>query len=151
MPTIISQFSNDYEFLSNFYKCSIIWCNKVWPSAEHLYQTQKTLDRGEQELIRTVTTPGKAKRLGQTISLRHDWDEIKYDIMLKTIHMKFHQSLQLSQLLMLTNEAILIEGNNFHDNLWGNCRCTNCTRIIGKNWLGKILMTMRGELLLGYF
>jgi hypothetical protein len=39
-----------------------------------------------------------------------------------------------------------LEGNNWHDNTWGNCLCDKCKGIEGKNLLGNILMQVREEL-----
>ena len=33
--------NEDYYFLSNFYKCKIIYDNKIYDSSEHLYQCWK--------------------------------------------------------------------------------------------------------------
>ena len=43
-------------------------------------------------------------------------------------------------------DIMLIEGNYWHDNYWGNCLCPKCKEIEGQNQLGKILMKVRSTL-----
>jgi len=64
----IDSFDGEFAFLSNFYSSPVIYDGKKWPTVEHAFQAQKTLDEREQELIRTAKTPGKAKRLGRKVS-----------------------------------------------------------------------------------
>ena len=63
--TTINNFHDDFAFLSNFYPGPISYKGKDWPTVEHAFQAQKSLDAGEQELIRAARTPGKAKRMGR--------------------------------------------------------------------------------------
>ena len=50
------------------------------------------------------------------------------------------------KLLKDTRDRYIEEGNNWHDNYWGNCSCEKCEKIIGKNMLGKILMRIRTDI-----
>ena len=146
----ITEFSNNYRFLSNFYLHDIVAYDRVWPSNEHLYQAMKTLSFDEQEIIRSATSPGRAKKLGRVgfrggiVTIRPDWEQIKLEVMLQTNILKYKDT-HLSTLLKKTEPAILIEGNYWHDNYWGNCYCPNCQNIIGENNLGKILMFIRSN------
>jgi predicted NAD-dependent protein-ADP-ribosyltransferase YbiA (DUF1768 family) len=45
--------------------------------------------------------------------------------------------------LLETKGYYLIEGNTWGDRVWGQCPVG-----VGKNWLGEILMSIRGEKLL---
>ena len=74
-----------------------------------------------------------------------NWDEISYGIMKKILTAKFSVP-ELSEKLKATGDAVLIEGNNHHDNKWGNCLCERCKNKEGQNWLGKILMEVRDTL-----
>ena len=49
---------------------------------------------------------------------------------------------------MATGDKYLTEGNNWHDNYWGVCKCNSskCLDKVGRNKLGKILMQIREEL-----
>jgi ribA/ribD-fused uncharacterized protein len=68
--------------------------------------------------------------------LRPDWEEIKFDIMLKGLRAKFHQNHQLLEILLNTGDATIHE-NSPTDMIWG---------ILGEDKLGKLLMQVREEL-----
>jgi predicted NAD-dependent protein-ADP-ribosyltransferase YbiA (DUF1768 family) len=51
----------------------------------------------------------------------------------------------LQKKLLDTGDAYLEEGNTWHDNTWGNCKCDRCARYQGENRLGQILMQVREE------
>ena len=143
----IDEFTNGNRFLSNFYRSPIHHQGINYPTAEHLYQALKTTERSMRKKISSLNTPGKAKRMGKTITLRKDWEGIKIIAMRWVIGLKFDQNLELQQLLLATEGSILVEGNYWHDNFWGNCKCPKCKQIDGKNNLGKILMRKRFQLL----
>lgn len=144
----IDCFSDKYEFLSNFYPCEITMPDGiVYPTAEHAFQAQKTLDLDKRREIAALSTPGKAKRTGRKLRLRDDWEDIKYNVMITALWHKFHVP-ELKEKLIDTNGKVLIEGNTWHDNYWGNCTCDRCKNIKGKNHLGMSLMRLRIFLLL---
>jgi ribA/ribD-fused uncharacterized protein len=138
----IDDFRGEYRFLSNYHIVDVEYDGKVYPSTEHAYQAAKTLNEKEREKIRSLTTPKDAKKLGKIITMRTDWDSIKFEVMLELIRKKFdlkHHP-ELAKKLLDTKDAELIEGNWWNDTTWGVCNG------IGKNWLGKILMQVRDEL-----
>lgn len=154
MTEIIDDFSkgSPYRFLSNF-----------WPdeegavSVEHLFQAAKTLDPKEKHEIMFALTPGKAKRLGRKATLREDWDEVKDQIMLDYLRIKFGQSTEpIRHWLQDTRDAVLIEGNKHGDTYWGATRTANRSLAewrgnygivwYGKNMLGILLMQVRQEI-----
>lgn len=135
----------EYAFLSNFYEHRFVWMHIHYPTAEHAFQTAKTLDIHERAKIRTAKTPAEAKRLGRKCSMRADWDSTKIYIMDMILEAKFRDP-DLRAKLLETKNAILIEGNQWHDNYWGDCYCSNCKDIHGKNHLGRALMNLRNEL-----
>jgi ribA/ribD-fused uncharacterized protein len=144
---IISKFSGQYRFLSNFWPCVIIWEGDEYPSTEHAYVAAKSEDKSFRFLVKCARTPGDAKRLGRAVTLRSGWDSIKFDIMRDLLALKFNDGGQLTRKLVETKEAILIEGNTWHDNIWGSCLCTrkSCNNT-GENNLGLLLMKRRDEL-----
>lgn len=144
---MITKFSGKFAFLSNFAHSPIILEDgKTWPTVEHLYQALKTFNKLQREEIRLQSTPGKAKRLGQKVDLRPDWESVKEAEMLECVRLKFRHNLALCQKLIKTGNAELIERNRWHDNTWGDCHCSKCKNIPGKNLLGKLLMQVRNEL-----
>lgn len=90
-------------------------------------------------MIARAPSAGKAKRMGQKLTLRPDWEKSKLTIMLKLVREKFKDP-ELEQLLYETESDELIEGNSWHDTFWGVCNG------VGKNNLGKILMRVRTEI-----
>jgi ribA/ribD-fused uncharacterized protein len=144
---MIHDFSGSYAFLSNFFVSPLWYKGKEWPTVEHVFQAHKSVHEAEREMIRMAATPGKAKRMGRKIvTLRHDWEEVKVDLMLALLRLKFTQHPDLGDKLRLTGKVLLGEGNRWHDNFWGNCRCPECEDIEGHNMLGKLLMRVRDEI-----
>lgn len=146
----ITSFHNEHAFLSNFYPSIIIYDGIKFPTMEHYFQALKTTDMAERIAISQATTPGRAKRMGRKITLRDDWEIIKMYIMYKGLLQKFmSEDLNpgLGAKLVSTGDAILIEGNNWHDNIWGQCSCDKSIKCIqsqpGKNYLGILLMDVR--------
>ena len=144
---IIERFDGEYAFLSNFYPSRIpydIMVGQYAPTVEHAFQAIKTQNPEEEIDILSAATPGQAKRLGRRCQLRPDWEQVKDDMMRRLITVKFTIP-ELRQKLLDTGDAILIEGNNWHDNYWGICGCDRC-RGNGQNKLGQILMQVREEI-----
>ena len=140
---MINCFDGKWAFLSNFYWNEIEFEGITYPTNEHFFQAMKTLDTGERQKIANCLTPGQAKRMGRQVVLRPDWEEVKEDIMLLGLCLKFADE-QLADWLVETGDEPLEEGTTWHDNEWGNCSCPKCRNIEGKNKLGKLLMKVRG-------
>lgn len=145
MPQVIDSFRGQYRFLSNFYNSPISLHGRHWSTVEHVFQAAKTLDKVERENIRNLSTPAQAKKKGKTLQIRPDWEDVKYEVMLRCIRLKFVQNQGLRNFLLDTGNALLIEGNTWHDNIWGDCRCPKCRYVEGKNYLGLILTQVRQE------
>lgn len=141
----ITQFVGHHRFLSNFYVYPLHYDGTVWQTAEHAYQAAKTDNDVSRKEIRKAATAAQAKYLGRHVRLRDDWNDVKRNIMLEIIRHKFKRGSLLAQQLMATGDAVLIEGNYHHDTYWGAVRTGD--RWVGDNWLGKILMHVRAELL----
>ena len=143
MAKTIENFDEEYSFLSNFYSSPVRQDGVTYPTVEHAFQACKTTDFAEREPIRQASTPGQAKRLGRRVTLRPDWEQIKVSVMRELLLQKFKDDLLKAQLLA-TGEAVLIEGNTWHDCYWGFCRCERCGK--GSNMLGILLMEVRDKL-----
>lgn len=142
MAKEITAFQGEYRFLSNFWLCEVTLGPIVFRSAEHAYQARKTLDRDAVLRIAALETPGEAKRAGRSVSLRPDWERTKKRAMLLIVLTKFTQNEDLAALLAATEDTYLEEGNTWHDNFWGACRCGSHAGD-GLNYLGRILMMVR--------
>ncbi len=135
----IEGFQGEYRFLSNFWAASVEFDGLWYNSVEHAYQAAKTLNEEERRTIRKAETPGTAKRLGRTVTIRPDWNEVRLFIMEDLVRQKFSQEPARSQLLA-TGDDYLEETNRWNDTFWGVCNGT------GQNHLGKILMKVRDNL-----
>ena len=142
---MIVEFDGENEFLSNFYHSPIFYEGIVYPTNEHFFQAMKTLDIETRKAIAAAPTPGAAKRMGRHVALRPDWEKIKVDVMRLGLILKFTDA-ELAEKLVATGDEELVEGNWWHDNTWGNCHCTECSRKGGRNLLGMLLMEVRKEL-----
>lgn len=111
-------------------------------SAEHAYQAIKTLDPQERERILLIQSPYDAKKAGRDLVLREDWEAVQRDVMREILVRKF-QHPYYRQALVNTGQEEIVEGNTWHDNRWGRCTCPRC-RSRGLNWLGQLLMEIRG-------
>lgn len=148
VKTSIREFRGDYRFLSNFYPAEtyIAFEGGVYPTVEHAYQAAKTLDKLAREPFQVsgsgseckYITPGQAKRLGRTIHIRPDWEEVKLLVMETLLFKKFQDQLLRARLLE-TGTMELVEGNNWNDTFWG----VDLRSGIGENKLGKLLMKVR--------
>jgi len=63
--------------------------------------------------------------------------------MFDAVSWKFLQNKDIMDLLIQTDGYKLVEGNHWHDNIWGDCKCSKCENIPGENWLGKVLIQLR--------
>ena len=142
---IIDDFKGKYWFLSNFYKCAIKYEELLYPSTEHAYQAAKCLDKSKRRVFTEVESPRSAKNLGRSVKLRYDWELVKRDVMKSILIIKFEHP-NLRHMLNKTKGNYLVEGNYWHDNIWGNCSCDRPSCIpVGQNLLGLILMEIRDE------
>lgn len=144
---IIDNFQGKYAFLSNFFGCEVPTRDGCFPSAEAAFQAMKVVDPATRAKFLRLS-PSGAKHLGRTVALRPDWETVKDDIMRSVVASKFAENPYLRASLLETGDAILVEGNTWHDNYWGACRCDRCKakEITGKNRLGEILMEVRKTL-----
>lgn len=141
IETIIN-FDGQYAFLSNFFYAPFVYEDNIYPTNEHFFQAMKTLNPEERRNIAEARTPGVAKRMGRKVQLREDWEEVKIDIMRLGLRLKFKAHMGLTEKLIKTGDADLIEGNTWHDNFWGICLCPKCQGK-GQNHLGLLLMETR--------
>lgn len=142
---IIDTFRLGYNWLSNFYKAPIIVDGITYPTIEHAFQGAKTDDIEDKTRIAANANPVIAKRLGKRVQLRENWNEMRLGIMRELIDLKF-QDRMLADKLIATGDAILIEGNRWHDNYWGACSCAGCSTKTHQNQLGLLLMEKREQL-----
>lgn len=142
---MISEFRGEHRFLSNFYqlKNPIQFDGLVYPTSEHFYQAMKTEDLNRRRIMSMISSSGDVKKYGNDVQLRQDWKQVKQIVMRLGLLLKFSANPEISARLEDTGDEELEEGNTWHDNEWGNCLCPKCRHIVGKNYLGHFLMSVR--------
>ena len=142
----IDSFSGEYAFMSNFSYSPMEFEGISVPTAEHAFQMMKASTDDMRQFVAMAPTASQAKSRGRGVKIRGDWEQIKFDIMYRIQQEKYRQCPHLRTQLLATDDAELEEGNWWHDNIWGNCKCERCRDIEGHNMLGNILMKVRKEL-----
>ncbi|WP_338792705.1 NADAR family protein [Bernardetia sp. MNP-M8] len=133
--------SNAYGQFSNFALYPIKIKGKIWQTSEHYFHAQKFSGTEYENNIRKASSPMKAAEMGRTrkVKMRKNWDNMKDNIMYEAVKAKFTQHEDLKELLLSTQDAILVEHTE-NDDYWGDGLDGK-----GKNKLGKILMKIREE------
>jgi ribA/ribD-fused uncharacterized protein len=135
-----SKTNPQYVCLSNYYhKSPFDLDGKHWKTVEHYYQAHKSNDINIRESMRNLERPGDAAYVGRRLpEIREDWEEVKYSIMYKAVSAKFNQNENVKNILINTYDEVLHEDSPT-DFIWG-------WQNNGKDWLGKILMIVREEI-----
>jgi ribA/ribD-fused uncharacterized protein len=135
--------SDPYGEFSNFALYPIKLDGVTWATVEHYFQAQKFDDKAYQDKIRNAASPMKAAELGRSRRMKivRNWDKQKDNVMYTALLAKFTQHADLQELLFHTGDARLIEHTE-NDSYWGDGGDGS-----GQNRLGKLLMTVRKNLL----
>lgn len=128
------------NWFSNFVISPIESEGIIYNSVENYFQAHKTLDIRIRKYIASLT-PGGAKSIGRKVKLRADWEQVKYDVMLSGLRLKFKIP-NFKEQLLATGYDTIIEWNNWNDKIWGVSIKDNR----GQNLLGNALMLIREEL-----
>lgn len=141
----IDHFREEHRFLSNFWFMPkpLAYQDNTYPTVEHFFVAMKTQNLDQRREIASIEKPGDVKKAGRELTLRDDWEGIKRNVMRFGVERKFFDNPDLAEQLLATGNAILIEGNYWHDQTWGNCFCEKCANVDGENALGIILMNTR--------
>ena len=142
----ITSFAGEYSFLSNFYPCVIDLDGEAYPTVEHAFQAAKTENPDQRRSIRENQSAVAAKQRGKRVTLRPDWDQVRFGIMETLVRQKFTRYADLREKLLATGDSELIEGNTWRDITWGAVWNQDKGRWVGQNYLGRILMKVRAEL-----
>ena len=151
---VIPKFEGEHRFLSNFYTSPIEIDAKnvgkiTFPTGEHMFQALKYRAIATPHIPYEAETyvnevianpdPNHAKKMGRKVRIDvAKWEAMRIEMMRQTVWEKFKQHPDLSQRLLDTDSAMLVEGNTWGDKFWG--------RVDGQgyNLLGSILMEVRG-------
>lgn len=141
-PTIndtgIYGFFDDYRFLSNYHVCPVRIDSRHFKSSEAAYMSFKTTDENLRDTFAGDIKPSDAKRMGNELILRPDWEAMKVLCMTRVLYAKFEQNYILGSLLRSTGNRYLEETNDWNDRFWGADVFGS-----GHNMLGKTLMFIR--------
>ena len=147
MRNQITLFRGAHFFLSNFSPSKIEVMGLTFHHVEGAFQAMKTFNFRHREDIARLKEPISAKGFGQTVRLRPDWEQIKYEVMVLLLRLKF-RDLVLRRLLLQTEDAELIEDTTnrrrHQDRIWG--AVWDGARWQGQNLLGRALMELRTEM-----
>jgi ribA/ribD-fused uncharacterized protein len=149
----------EFRFLSHFHPApiEIEIDGEVWPTVEHYFQAQKSLDPEYRTAILGAAHPAFAKQLAADPKAprrfskrswfkatgklpRPEWDGMKLDVMRRADAAKFAQYPPLAALLLATGSAELVEDSPTEP-FWGTGEDG-----AGSNWAGRILMEVRKNL-----
>jgi ribA/ribD-fused uncharacterized protein len=134
-----------WGWASNFYPATQTDGKGVrYKTNEHYYQIQKTLNEETREWIASAKDATEVKRRGndKSVTLRPDWDTYKFTAMMDGLRMKFPAGSELAQKLLDTGDLYLVEFAPWGDSFWGVDKTHK-----GQNWLGRLLMRRRDELI----
>lgn len=124
----------------NYYKARMYIYGRWWNWNEAPYQSAKTFIQAEKDKIWEATKANDSRLLGQEVTMRPDWDQVKRSVMKECCLAKFLQHPDLRKLLMETGTEELMEDSPV-DWYWGIGKDGT-----GQNVLGQVLMEIREEL-----
>jgi N-glycosidase YbiA len=139
-PILFYGVRGEYGEFSNWFAAEFELDGKKWKTSEHYFMAQKTTDRASQDRIRRAKSPAEAKALGREVKLRRDWDNVKFDAMVRACYAKFSQNPALGAILLATGDAPIHE--DCDDPWWGG----GPNHPEGKDLLGRALVTVRSRL-----
>lgn len=108
-----------------------------YPTNEHYFQAWKATTPYTHQFLLRAKTPKEVKKRGGLVTLRNDWEEIKYNVMVEGLRHKFTLD-QFRTKLLETGDAQIREDSPT-DFVWGY-------RNNGLNLLGRALMQVRREI-----
>ena len=130
-----------YGCFCNFAPYPVEIDGRIWKTTEHYYHAQRFAGTEYEEVIREIKTPFQAKEVAKSgiYQRRSDWFDVKFDIMLKAVTVKFNQHRELREILVSTGNAILKEHTEL-DHYWADGGDGS-----GKSRLGEALMKVRSS------
>lgn len=128
-------------FLGNFHPAKMQYTiqNKKYefPTSENAFQSAKCKKESDIRRFQNIS-PGDAFKVGRSVDLRNDWENVKVPIMRDILREKFANN-TLKQMLLNTKDAYLIE-HTHRDKFWADANNGS-----GRNQLGHLLMQVREE------
>ena len=122
------------------YACPVFIEGGLYPTVENAYQALKFSDPKIRMQIADMT-PIQAKQFAKDNPIDDLSDFDRLVIMYRVLSIKFLGNRSMMKLLLNTENAELIEGNNQNDTFWGVYNDN------GLNHLGRMLMNIRGQII----
>ncbi len=134
-------YEHEFYVFSNFSSFAIEWKGKLYPTSEHVYQSEKFEDESMKEQIRNTRSAHDAAKMAEANrnSYRKDWGEIRLQVMKEVLQTKVAQHSYVKKKLLQSGSRELIE-DSWRDDFWGWGEHKN-----GKNHLGKLWMEIREQ------
>lgn len=148
---VFRKVSGPHGWLSNMSPHVLTVVDKVWPTAEALFQAMRFDDRDIWEEIRSVDSPMMAKMLakryaGRMVVAPRTPPDIHN--MVAVLRTKVQQHAGLKELLLQTGDARIIEDVTTRPSesgmFWGMKRASEGW--VGGNWLGSLWMKIRDSI-----
>lgn len=141
---------------SNFHNVKVNYNGITFNNSESAYMYAKAKyfnDHSSAEQIIKCTSAHNAKKIGKAIKgfNQQEWENVRYIIMYNVVYTKFHQNLYLKNILLNTNDKLIVECSK-KDTYWGIGLYPNEDDVLdqskwnGENSLGMILMEVREKL-----
>ncbi|TFK69438.1 DUF1768-domain-containing protein [Pluteus cervinus] len=146
LPALYFQQMGEYSGFLNHSEHRIMYRNKTYPSAAHLWEAMKYLDRRPDlaEMIRMCADFGELFQLTSSEAFRkeerRDWAKVFLKVLEDVVLRKFRQHPDLRSLLLGTGHAPLVYSDT-RDGYWGDGPMGS-----GTNHLGKVLQVVRDRL-----
>ena len=167
----ILKFRQEFCYLSNFYvlKNKIHYLGYDYISVEAGYMAQKCDDVAWKQYCSTISPSwngndqSEMKKAAYKVELAKDFSDKRLKIMLDLLRLKFRNNPELANKLVATYPRMIMEGNVWNDRYWGatipkqnlsdNVELEKLYEkfpqyfYVGQNYLGRLLMKVRDELM----
>ena len=139
-PFTVFTHQEGFEFLSNMRQYPIQYEGEIFRASENVYQFSKLPDELKNSYKKRFAKmhPFVARKMTRKLPVRDDWEDVKLQVMLQVLILKFSQHPDLKEKL-LEIEGPIVEYNYWKDTFWGYD--VNLKK--GSNYLGKLLMLIR--------
>lgn len=135
-----------YGCFSNLYRCPVIFEGELYPTAEHAYQAGKARKPEVKRWLLSAPSPSLLAMAAHGLyswDIVPGWSKTRRDRMRQVVLAKFMQNPDLAGVLMSTCTHEIVETPTTDSEVnrrWGKVNG------VGQNWLGLILMDVRGHL-----
>ncbi|MEK7635373.1 MAG: NADAR family protein [Patescibacteria group bacterium] len=134
-------YENEFYVFSNYSSFALEWKDKLYPTSEHAYHSEKFEDENLKEQIRNARSAHDSQKFSEANKdkYREDWGDVRVQIMKEILRAKVEQHPYVKKKLLESDGKELIE-DSWRDNFWGWGPNKD-----GQNQLGKLWMEIREE------